>query len=372
MRNLFSKLVDEEVVRDDTYRRTLESQATPAASTGLIRPGAPTSIALPASVGAAPMASPGTVVTPRANGFGRVPPTPGMAIGAATPGFAPLSATLPPTMEEDAVQTPNGASPHIQTPRVQPTPSATDSQGVDYFSASTNNLSEASSESDKVSKTPAITTDTAQNPLLTPTSPTEEKKKGLFGKKFGMGMSLTKKMTRNSAEVKAPVASEEKSDTASVRSSDKEAEKVHNIGDNFFGVVQKIRLEYDEHLEQKPDQPLPQGITPCLPTETPVLTPPPHTTIIIQEDNPESGGLADQYRGEISELGNPTEVDTLEKIAPMWLGDLLLRVSSTVPQSKLSLCILKRLTEPNPLQRHRQSLLRAAPLRQRSSGNRLA
>jgi WD repeat-containing protein 48 len=61
--------------------------------------------------------------------------------------------------------------------------------------------------------------------------------------------------------------------------------------------------------------------------ETPVLTLPPHTTVIIQEDNPESGGLADQYRGEISELGD--DADTLEKIAPMWLGDLLLKVRTS-------------------------------------------
>ncbi|KIW81880.1 hypothetical protein Z517_04906 [Fonsecaea pedrosoi CBS 271.37] len=343
LRNLFSKLIDEEVARDEAYRRTLQSSVSAPPPTGLVRPGAPTSIKLPESVGATPLVSPGTVVTPRAsNGHSMVPATPGLAIGAATPGFAPLTATLPPTAEEEPTRTPNGApsrsslgqTPRVQTPHVQPTPSATESQNVDYFSSTTatgNSQSEASSESEKVPKTPgggpATTESNAHGLVSTPTSPTEEKKKGLFGKKFGMGMSFPKKMTsRSSAEVKAPVASTEErsSDTASVRSSEKDVEKV-NIEDNFFGVVQKIRLEYDEHLESKTDQPLPPGITPPPPTETPVLHPPPHTTIIIQEDNPESGGLADQYRGEISELGNPAEVDTLEKIAPMWLGDLLLR-----------------------------------------------
>ncbi|OAP64923.1 hypothetical protein AYL99_00895 [Fonsecaea erecta] len=344
LRNLFSKLVDEEIARDEAYRRTLQSPVVAAPTpSGLIRPGAPTSIKLPESVGTTPMVSPGTVVTPRAsNGFSMVPATPGLAIGAATPGFAPLNTMLPPTAEEEPVQTPNGApsrssrvqTPQVQTPHVQPTPSATESQSVDYFSSNNttaNNQSEASSESEKVPKTPGggpVTTDnSAQGLVSTPTSPTEERKKGLFGKKFGMGMSFPKKMaSRSSAEVKPPVVSTEErsSDTASVRSSEKDVEKV-NIEDNFFGVVQKIRLEYEEHLETKPDQPLPQGITPSLPTETPVLHPPPHTTIIIQEDNPESGGLADLYRGEISELGNPAEVDALEKIAPMWLGDLLLK-----------------------------------------------
>ena len=335
MRNLFSKLIDEEIVRDESYRSTLQNKLTPPPNTGLNRPGAPTSIALPGSVGTTPLVSPGTMVTPRANGAGRVPPTPGLAIGVATPGFAPLSTTLSTTTEEDAVGTHNGdprtSTPEVQAPRVQPTPSATDLHGAEYFSTNhaAKDRSEASSESDKVPKTPGIGTEKDAT-IATPTSPTvEEKKKGLFGKKFGMGMSLTKKMTtRSSAEVKTPVATEEKSsDTASMHSSDHHAEKVHNIQDNFFGVVQRMRLEYDEHIEHKPDQPLPQLITPSLPIETPVITPPPHTTIIIQEDNPESGGLADLYRGEISELGNPTEVDTLENVAPMWLAELLLRVS---------------------------------------------
>merc|ERR1712093_331348 len=97
------------------------------------------------------------------------------------------------------------------------------------------------------------------------------------------------------------------------------------IEDNFYGVIQKIRHEYEEHLEHKPDVPVPVGITPSLPMETPVLRPPEHTTIIIQEDDPASGGLADQYSGEIGELGSAEQVDVLEKIAPMWLGEVLLK-----------------------------------------------
>ena len=134
-------------------------------------------------------------------------------------------------------------------------------------------------------------------------------------------MGFPKKLARTSVEVKPPVPTEEKSDTASEKSSEKE-EKI--IEDNFYGVVQKIRQDYDNHADLQSEDPLPMGITPSLPIETPMLKPPPHTLVIIQEDNPESGGLADQYRGEISDLGK--EADTLEKIAPMWLGDLLLKV----------------------------------------------
>lgn len=322
LRNLFSKLLDEEIARDEAYRHTLRSQTPP--TSGLIRPGAPTSITMPDSVGSTPMVSPGTLTTPRAtNGHSHVPATPSLAIGAATPGFAPLSVTLPSTAEEDGGA--DGQTNGGGVSSVQPTPTATTEGQHDYFSSTSggggghnnHNQSEASSESNKVPLTPGGTAEHA-----TPTSPTEEKKKGLFGKKFPMTFSKKTAASRTSTEVKAPVALEEKSDTASFKSSEKE-EKV--IEDNLFGVIQKIRQEYDDHLESKPDQPLPPGITPSLPIETPVLRPPPHTTVIIQEDNPESGGLADQYRGEIGDLGN--EADTLEKIAPMWLGDLLLKVS---------------------------------------------
>jgi WD repeat-containing protein 48 len=317
LRNLFAKLVDEEISRDESYRAGLETR--PPASTGLVRPGAPTSILLPDAAGVGPtVSSPGSFSTPRASdGHALVPPTPSLAIGAATPGFAPLNLTLPPTAEEETEQT-DGAT----SSSVQPTPTAMEPQS-DYFSSSNginNNRSEGSSESHKMPDTPGATENAS---FSTPTSPTEEKKKSsLFGKKFPM--TFPKKLsTRTSVEVKAPVVPEEKSDTASYKSSAEKEEKVV-VEDNFRGVIQKIRHEYDDHLDTKPGQPVPSGVTPSPPTETPVLTPPPHTTIIIQEDNPESGGLADQYRGEIGDLGD--EADTLEKIAPMWLGELLLRV----------------------------------------------
>lgn len=278
------------------------------------------------------MVSPGTMTTPRAsNGLGLVPPTPGFAIGAATPGFSPLTSALTSTAEE-STESVNG---HGVPPQQTPTTATVADPSSDYFSrnSSTNNQSEGSSESNKVPDTPGAGDNSYQS-LATPTSPTEEKKKGLFGKKFS-GMAFPKKLARTSTEVaKTPtVAHEEKSDTASIKSSEKE-EKV--IEDNFYGVIQKIRQEYEEHLENKPGEPLPQGITPSLPVETPILSPPPHTTIIIQEDNPESGGLADQYRGEIGRLSEKSEVDILEKIAPMWLGELLLRVCLLLCESCIS------------------------------------
>jgi WD repeat-containing protein 48 len=346
LRSLFTTLLDEEIRRDEDYRKFLRKEAFPAS--GSLRSDAPNSITMPDAVMSTPMISPGTMTTPRAgNGHPLPPITPGLGIGTATAGNAlsvtqstPGTAPLSPRPDENDLdktvtrqsQAPNGSEGHN-----------------DYFSKTTT-LQE--SESSSENKAPATPSETM--PTSVPTSPTEEKKKGsLFGKKFQMG--FPKKMARQSTEVKAPVATEEKSDSASTRSSDKEEK---TIEDNFRGVVQRIRQEYDDQAEARPNEPLPLGIIPSLPTETPVIEPPPHTLIIIQEDNPESGGLADQYRGEISKLG--LEADALEKIAPTWLGELLLKVG-TAPSPEGPKLTLE---EPNTFQGDCEGVLRSAPLRE--------
>lgn len=321
LRNLFSSLLDEEIRRDEVYRKSLKPEGTGS----LQRSNAPVNINLPTSEGlSSSMISPGTVTTPKANEVNRWPMTPGMAIGMATPSVATASgapqsasiATMATAIEE------GGTSLSRRTSKQSQPPTVTEKHSNDYFSATANNgQSESSSESTKA----AVPTTPGEPPSTSalPTSPTDEKedgkKKGLFGKKFGM--TFPKNLGRKSVEVKQLTNTEEKTEVESDKSSDKEEKLIEH---NFLGVVQKIRHEYDEQLEASPEKPLVMGITPSLPNETPVLKPPPHTLIIIQEDNPESGGLADLYRGEISQLDK--EADIFEKIAPMWLGDLLLKV----------------------------------------------
>ena len=317
LRNLFTTLLDEEIRRDEAYRKKTAADRKPAAS-GTSTPGrranAPSSIAMPTAVNTTQVVTPGAVTTPRANGF---PHTPGLAIGTATPGHH-LS-------QGQAVNTPGSTamSPSTEAPltsQLSRTSQAAGEGQIDYFSP-------VATTSDESSENKEAATPAAEVPPSNPASPTEEKKKGgLFGKKFQMGFQ--KKAPRASTEVKSPTTTapvtedkDKSDDAASSKSSDKE-EKI--VEDNFSGTVQRIRHAYDEHLESKSDEILPPGILPSSPIETPVLKPPPHTLVIIQEDNPDSGGLADQYRGEIGNLGN--EADTLEKIAPMWLGELLLRV----------------------------------------------
>lgn len=124
-------------------------------------------------------------------------------------------------------------------------------------------------------------------------------------------------------EAKAPIVDDKSEE------SDKSSEKEDKVvEDNFFGTIQKIRNEYEEILQGHLREPLASAIVTSLPNETPVLKPPPLTTIIIQEDNPDSGGVADIYRGTVNCVGY--DADLIEKKAPMWLGELLLKVRYSI------------------------------------------
>lgn len=322
LRNLFTTLLDEEIRRDEDFRKSIRKP------TGLNRPNAPKGLTLPSSTPTSAMSTPGDLTTPKASAGLAAPKTPGMNIGLATPLPQPKVATthlgdpLPPTAEEDPDSDKAGSRSSHQS-----------SRSSDYFSQDQPQAPPLADESQGKPDIPSTPGGTVQSPL--PQSPTDEKKKkgGLFGKSFNMKMSFPNKLARTSTEVsKGPTEEKKVESSESEDKSDKSSEKDETqtarvIEDNFGGVVQRIRYAYEDHLaaEATADQPIPIGITPSLPVETPILKPPPHTLILIQQDDPDFGGLSDLYRGEISTLGNPKETDILEKVAPAWLGDLLLR-----------------------------------------------
>ena len=138
----------------------------------------------------------------------------------------------------------------------------------------------------------------------------------MFKKKFRM--NFPKKLGRASVEAK-PVIADEKSE----ESDKSEGKDDKGIEETFFGTIQNIRKAYDELSNRDPLQEVPTLLEPNLPF-TQLLQPPPNTTIIIQEDQPDSGGVADIYQGTVMSLGK--DADLIEKKAPMWLGELLLRV----------------------------------------------
>ena len=304
-------MIDAEIKLDEAYRASILS-TTPRPN-GLYREKAPSSLQLP------PAQTNGWVqsqddnesaITPRPpNGYHYPAATPGLSIAVATPGTvasAPSTAMqthLPSTTEEG--NTLEKRQSHASNPR---------SSG-DYFSS---NPLTANGGVTKIPETPGA----QEAPSDTvPQSPSDldkdAKSSSLFSKKFRM--NFPKKLGRSSAETK-PATVDDKSEV-----SDKSSEKEDKIvEDNFYGVIQKIRNDYEEQLITYPNNAVIPGITPSTPSETPLLKPPPFTTVIIQEDRPDLGGVADLYRGTISSLGHDAAL--VEKAAPMWLGDLLLRV----------------------------------------------
>lgn len=314
LRYLFAKLVDQEIIRDEIYRANLAGNNQQKKAIG--RPNAPLNVQFhTAKVNGWQYDEDDSesAITPRPpNGHIHPAVTPGLSIGVATPGILPLHPTpsttahLPSTVEES--NTLEKRKSHSSNPRTS----------VDYFS-STSIAPQPPQINGKIPATPS-----EEHTELSPQSPVEPdkdfKSSSLFGKKFRMNMSLSKKLGRTSLDTK-PVVVDDKSGE-----SDKSSEKEDKIvEDNFYGIIQKIRNKYDEQLLNKPDEAVAPGINPSLPDESPLLRPPPLTTVIIQEDRPDSGGVADLYRGTVSSVGE--DVDLIEKVAPMWLGDLLLRVN---------------------------------------------
>ncbi|KAI5805002.1 hypothetical protein EDC01DRAFT_757670 [Geopyxis carbonaria] len=301
LRYLFSNLIDQEIIRDEDYRKKLESERQERDRFG--RDNAPGQISLPPPTlsiqdSGGPRTGGSAVVTPLIKpsngGYLLFPPTPGLGIGLATP--APLHNSNAPPLSPNTLED-NGNRSSIER------------QG-DYFSAPPKSGPSLGEACDDLPSTP-----TAEKEK-------EEKDSSLFGKWRSFG---TKKLGRSAStdmgsKPPLPTTDEKSSDQAVA---EEPAEKPNPMEDTLLGVVNKMRQMYGVHLREHPDEPLSSGITPSLPNETPVLKPPHNTTIIVQEDKPDSGGVADLYRGTVGCVGQ--DVDLLETVAPAWLGDLLLQ-----------------------------------------------
>lgn len=258
-----------------------------------------------------------SLITPRAvDGNLQAAASPGIGVAATHP-----SASNQNTQSQKHVQAgaDEGSRLEKKSSHQSQTKSSTD-KPRDYFSAGPN----AQGSPDNYVRPPTPGEDTSEASTQSPVDGDKDEKPRegtlLFGKRFRM--NFPKKLGRTSVEAK-PVVVDEKAEESD-RSEDKE-EKV--VEDNFYGVIQKLRYGYEEKLQADSSQPLVTGICPSLLNETPLLTPPPGTTIIIQEDQPDSGGMADLYRGTVSSTGR--DANLIEKAGPMWLGDLLLRVNQS-------------------------------------------
>ncbi|KAL5389641.1 hypothetical protein PMIN06_004762 [Paraphaeosphaeria minitans] len=314
MRYLFANLVDEEIKRDAAFREALLANVAS-------RSNPPSSIQLPDSnlngwKDASPGPTSGSTIRPQ-NGFHLPPTTPGMHIGQATPGIPPLSAgkgshlnhLLTPTTEESS-----------QLEKTATQRSSTHNQS-DYFSRTPTTNGNGNGNGNGNKKENSSTEGSEETAPQSPAEDiqTQKKSKGLFGKKFGMSLTMKKFATSSEKpEAPKPAAADEKSEDSDSHSN-KTDEKV--VEDSFFGALQKIRQTYEEQSNQG-TQKLETQIAPSLPNETPVLKPPANTTILIQEDRPDSGGVADLFEGKVGSLGQ--QADLIEKCAPVWLADVLL------------------------------------------------
>ncbi|RFU79876.1 hypothetical protein TARUN_2365 [Trichoderma arundinaceum] len=301
LRYLFANLIDEEIRRDELHRQTLnEGVEKRQAAT---RAEAPSSIILPGP-GISAGDTSDQLLTPRASLPHLHVTTPGLAIGLASPGVVMTLQGVP----EEAVASPlerEGSRPSAEN---------------DYFSAGIAPAAGAAAAPTAATETsePKTSTDNGNDK-----GKEKEKEKAAdsskspFSRKFRMSFS-SKRIGRSASQAtqEKPVVVEDKADESESSSNhDKE------VDDSFFGVIQKIRNEYDKQIAESPDKLVETRVTPSLPSDTPVLKLPLGTKVIIQEET--SGGSANLYQGTVGNLGR--DADIIEQKAPMWLGDVLLQ-----------------------------------------------
>ncbi|EME40574.1 hypothetical protein DOTSEDRAFT_74204 [Dothistroma septosporum NZE10] len=337
LRNLFNILISEEIKRDEVFRKQLLSTN----DSRLLRDNAPSSIQLPQMPlnGWQPDAM-HSVTTPKANGHGaKALQTPGLNIGLATPG----AQNSPVLVKTNTTNLPVVTDDNNPLERLSSqTQRRSAERGMDYFSTSRVPNTELT--------TPGATSQPGSTPLDTQDPPTpttegppkdgETPKKGMFGKKFSMGMSFSgmKKLGKTTTNTEKPAPIEADKTEAESDSHSSKTSNSRQVDDNLLGTIQKIRFAYEDSMQQQmqsqqaaenglpvtaQDIELPSAIAPSLPNETPVLKPPLNTIILIQEDRPEAGGVADLFEGTVGQLGEMA--DLVEKAAPMWLGEVLLR-----------------------------------------------
>lgn len=224
-----------------------------------------------------------------------------MSIGIATPAppyFTPNSAAQP---------SDNGVAPDELVP--PPTNGVEKVGGGDYFSDNAPPKPSTATSESAVDDTPATPTLDGKD--------ADTGDKSIFGK-WKSSFGAARKLSRASTDLRHTSVTEEKP-------SETEASQVESfeqpdpLEDTLAGVIKRLRQSYETLV---PNEKLRSALAPSLPNETPVLKPPRETAVIVQEDRPDSGGVADLYRGTVGSVGE--DADALETVAPAWLGDLLL------------------------------------------------
>lgn len=283
LRYLFSNLIDEEIRRDEQYRKAIEKEYQERLGEQL------PSLIMPPAFSISDF-NPSTPTGKTAGGYMNplFPQTPGIGL-AATPFISTPSCDTDGTNARSSMErhsddyfssTPGTTAPNLLIPK---NGAATEATAYE----------EPSGEKEK-----------------------EEKDSSLFGKwrSFGTKKYRSISVDMNGAKTPVPAADE--------KSSEEITDKPDPLEEMLGGVVKRIRTRYDTHYQETPEEPIISIINPSLPLETPVLKPPANTEIIVQEDKPDFGGVADLYRGTVGSVGQ--DASLLESVAPAWLGELIL------------------------------------------------
>jgi WD repeat-containing protein 48 len=358
LRYLFDNLIAEEIRRDENFRRALFYTKNPhLIPNGAAPRSTPGSIQIPATHVTSWLdttSAPTSASTLKPSNGLHYPQTPGMAIGFATPAvFSKLNPTSSPQIHQNGDASPTAPS-SARTSSERPS--------NDYFSRPLlpNNPAVSPHGTAASPSTTApngrLSHENAQNTSPMPPTPGAEaaataspEKTSIFGKKF-KGMSLIpKSLKKGDKTAKTPTPDDQPSDTDS-RTSQTD-ERLNE--DSLLGTILRIRHGYEiqsksltsekenglniqatglnKDLPPKPQAMQNTTYTPSLSNDTPVLKLPPHTIILIQEESSDSGGVADLYEGTVGTVAR--DADTIERVGPSWLADVILR--NVIPQKEL-------------------------------------
>ena len=225
--------------------------------------------------------------------------TPGLRIGLATP--RPLQQQ----------HSNDGSASATASPR---------KSGDDYFT-SRKTAKSGTEEKEAGLKTPKAEVPTSPTEPVSATSPTKDASKS-FGQRL-KGTFTPKKGKSPATDERVIPQAEDKMAEKDLSSTDvtkQYPERAEDVAD----FIAEIRAEYLKHHVGNNHERSISILTPGLPTDTPILKPPPNTFVFIQQHDLSSGKVSDLFAGLTSSLGS--EADALEEAAPYWLGAVVLKV----------------------------------------------
>ncbi|KAK9459214.1 uncharacterized protein V1516DRAFT_567654 [Lipomyces oligophaga] len=327
LRNLFARLIESELKLDSDFRLAKRRGLNDNTSIQRNPPG---------QLSLAGLASPWNDSMNASTGGGMVLPTPGLAIGLATPAPTYNPVNYHGTAANDGNIFDRG-------------PISPSTAGVtDYFSSALSSVSTppaaALASLSSAGEVPSIATSASGAAAETgvpgeavadSNTDTTSASNSLMGRLRSFG-KVKLNRTQSSADARLSDSTDATGANANANSNPtnaggEEAKNGPSYEDTLRGVIQKAR---DDYVASGTGPYTTTSYTIAPPTEAPYLRIPKETAIIISEQLPGAGGTVDLYRGTVESCGNFQDVTVLEDAAPGWLGEFLLQ--NKIPSKELS------------------------------------